>query len=322
MFNEFEKEEDSWRPPQKRWWVLTKKILSYALISFIVLFIAFLIFRSIESQPPKSMTEFIWTDSSLQAYNTSNGDGSFKVISISSSQSFDQGDGDDDKTDDTKTPMVSIYSTYYTPSTSELQFAVRYNNRLFDYLFEAYPQMQELYDDDKEMYVYTLRYEYADEEYTVTDYTSSSAKKGGYTYKKMFFELDPTHKLEDVSIMELEIACVAEPSNVRHVLYIFKSGFGMLEYDYDDPGSAIPKDKTAAYAIPLCFILMAAAGIICSLKKIRLVLMIAPAALISLLFSLFMTEFWATLIVLAVAYAFFALLPVIKSLLNKKEENN
>jgi hypothetical protein len=179
--------------------------------------------------------------------------------------------------------------------------------------------MEQRLESGEEVYTYTLRYEYADEEYTVTDYSISSAEKSGYTYKKLFFEIDPAHKLEDISIMELKICCVAEPENVRHLLYIFKSGFGLLEYDFDTPGAGIPKDKTSPYAIPLCFVLMAAAGIIYSLIKTKYVLLIAPSALISLISSLFAREFYTTLIVLAVAYTAMLLIPIIKRKIKQKQ---
>ena len=239
MFNEFDKEEDSWRPPQKRWWVITKKVLSIAIGALMVLFIGILILRSCISQPPNSMTELIWSEDALDAYKTAKQNKEeFKIYEISSSQSFDQGDGDDDKSDDTASAMVSVYSTYYMSKINEIQFSVRYNNRLFNYLFDSHPEAKSLYEDEKELYTYTLRFEYADEEYAITDFSLTKDEKGGYTYRRLIFDIGENVHLENIALMTLEISYVGEPDNVRHMIYIYKTGFGMTEYDYDAPKSA------------------------------------------------------------------------------------
>ena len=101
MYNEFEKEDDSWRPPQKKWWVITKKVLGYTVIALALAFIAFLIVRMIISKPPKGITELVWTDKAFEAYTSAKESGSkLAVLQISSSDSFDKGDGDEDKSDD------------------------------------------------------------------------------------------------------------------------------------------------------------------------------------------------------------------------------
>ena len=239
MYNEFEKEEDNWRPPQKKWWVITKKVLGYTVVALALAFIALLIVRMITSKPPKGMTKLIWTDEAFEAFSTAKESGSkLAVTQISSSDSFDKGDGDDDKSDDMASAMTSIYATYYIPAINEIQFTVRFNDRLVNYLEKDYPEARETFDSGKELYSFVLTFEYEDEEKRVSNYRFIKDEKAGYTYRRLVFDIGDGIELEKISTMSVEVYYVGNTADVRHKMFVYKSTFGKLDYDYDAPKAA------------------------------------------------------------------------------------
>lgn len=239
MYNEFEKEEDSWRPPQKKWWVITKKVLGYTVIALALAFIALLIVRMITSKPPKGMTELIWTDEAFEAFTAAKESGSkLAVLQISSSDSFDKGDGDENKSDDMASAMTSIYATYYIPSVNEIQFTVRFNDRLVNYLEKDYPEARSMFEDGKELYSFVLTFEYEDEKRQVTDYRFLKDEKAGYTYRRLVFDIGEGVEIEKVSTMSVEVYYIGNMADVRHKMFVYKSTFGRLEYGYDTPKAA------------------------------------------------------------------------------------
>jgi hypothetical protein len=245
MYNEFEKEDDSWRPPQKKWWVITKKVLGYTVIALALAFIAFLIVRMIISKPPKGITELVWTDKAFEAYTSAKESGSkLAVLQISSSDSFDKGDGDENKSDDMASAMTSIYATYYIPAVNEIQFTVRFNDRLVNYLEKDYPEARKMFEDGKELYSFVLTFEYEDEKRQVTDYRFIKDEKAGYTYRRLVFDIGEGVEIEKVSTMSVEVYYVGNMADVRHKMFVYKSTFGRLEYDYD-----VPKAATKGFSV-------------------------------------------------------------------------
>lgn len=239
MYNEFEKEEESWRPPQKKWWVITKKVLGYTVIALALAFILILVIRMITSKPPKSMTRLVWTDEAFAMLNAEKENGSkLQVFKINSSDSFDKGDGDEDKSDDMASAMTSVYETFYIPETHELQFTVRYNERLVNYLEKDHPEAREIFDNGGELYSFVLTFEYEDEKKTVTEYRYLKDRKAGYSYRRLVFKLDDSIELEKVSTMSVEMYYVSDPTDVRHKMFVYKSTFAMISYDYDLPKAA------------------------------------------------------------------------------------
>ena len=311
MFDEFGKEDDNWRPPQKKWWVITKKVLSTAVVVLCVAFIGFLILRMCTSQPPDEMTELVWSDKAINAYKKSKETGSaLKVMKVSSSDSFDKGDGDDDKTNDMASAMMSLHATYYIPSINEIQFTVRFNNRLVNYLEKDHPEARELFDKGEEIYKYVITFEYDDEERTVTDYTYTSDEKAGYTYRRLVFSLGDDVVLSKVSLVSLEVYYVGNSENVRHTLYVYKSSYGMLEYEYEAPDLS----NTFTLSSPpsaLIFILIGLASLIIYLIfKSKLAIPLVLGAINALISLPLGADFTVAVLVFIISYAV-TLLPVI-----------
>ena len=227
MFNEFEKEDDSWRPDPPKWTVITKKVLSYAFGIFVVALIGFLVIRMILSQPPKAMKQAVWDDNLFNAYQTARDGGeALELNQISTPNSFSE------------SSMFSVYTILYAPNAKQLQVTVRYNNRALNYLVQDYPEAQALIDSDAEIYVFNLSYRVNDELKTVNTYKYVKDEKAGYTYYRLIFNgID----LEGVAGMTVNACYVGRPDVPEETVTVYSTGYSVIPFDYKKP-KAVTKD--------------------------------------------------------------------------------
>ena len=229
MFNEFEKEDDSWRPDPPKWTVIVKKAVGYAFSALVIGIIAFLVIRMIMSKPPKDMKELVWNDTLISAYTVAANEGrELEIKQISSTNSFSEDS------------MFSVYTILYVPEIKQLQFTIRYNNRALNYLVEDYPEAQAIVDknsdkdpqNDEEIYVFNLTYRKDGQIHTMTDYTSYADSKAGYTYRRLVFE---NVDLTGIAEIYVNVCYTARPNSPRHTMYVYHDKFAMLDYVYEAP---------------------------------------------------------------------------------------
>lgn len=226
MFDEFGKEDDSWRPPLPKWWIYTKKALAYGFASLVIFIIGFLVVRMMLSQPPRQMKDIVWNDSLYSSYTESKAKGEkLSVIQISSTDSF----SDDN--------MMSVYTILYVPELKQLQFTVRYNDRILNYLAQDYPEALDLAEAKKELYTFRLRYTVDGQELYSDEYSYVKAHKGGYTYRRLIFEnVDLSNS--SIAAMYVDACYVGAPALARNTMFVYKTSFSQLPYDYSIPKSA------------------------------------------------------------------------------------
>ena len=218
MHNEFENEEDDWRPDKcklRRW---LEKGLGIAAVAVAFSLIGLLCVRLVLSKPPSSMKTMVWTESAIAAYQ-SEGE-SFSVTFYPSTDSF------------SKDGLFSISHITYIESIGQFQATVRYNERSFNYIREDYG-LSSL--PEGEAFVFMLR----DSKGNVyKDYTFTSARKGGYGYRHVVFD---GVGMEDVTRLTLEIyysGDVKEGVNPRAELYMYKTDYAAQPYDFPAPPKA------------------------------------------------------------------------------------
>lgn len=213
MYDEFEHEDDQWRPEKPRY----QKILAKAFSVFFTLFVFFLIglvtFRLIASKPPKEMKQLLW-DQSLVEICAQSPDTEIQLIT--SYDSFSE-DG-----------MFSVYSIYYIPALEQIQFTVRYNNRVLNYLEEDHPGAKQT---EGEIYRYRLRDDHGK---FYTDYSYVTDSKMGYTYRRLIFS---GISLKDVSAVYVDVYYhddYAPTLDPRHTMYVYRYDFAVNKvYDAD-----------------------------------------------------------------------------------------
>lgn len=218
MYNEFEKDEDNWRPDPPKWTVITKKALSYAFGIFVVAIIGFLVVRMLLSQPPRAMKQAVWNDTLYTAYQTEGN--ALKLDQISTPSSFSE------------SSMMSVYTILYCPSVKQLQVTVRFNDRLFDYLAEDYPEVKDMMERGEDLYVFNLTYRANDTLVTVKDHSFVKDEKGGYTYYRLIFE---NITLEGVANMTVNACYVGRPNTPEESVTIYSTGYGTIPFDYKTP---------------------------------------------------------------------------------------
>ena len=224
MYSEFEKEDDSWRPEPAKWTVIVKKLFAYVLTALIVFIIGFLVIRSVISQPPKAMKSIVWDDTLFSVYKTEKDAGrELEVNRISAPDSFSDSN------------MFSVYTILYTPAAKQLQVTVRFNDRIFGYLAEEYPEATALISEGKDAYVFNLTYRKDDALHTVSAYEYVKDTKGGYTYYRLIFD---GIELEGVANMTVNACYVGRPNTPRESVTVYSSGFTVLPFDYKKPKSA------------------------------------------------------------------------------------
>ena len=224
MFDEFEKEDDSWRPEPPKVAVIAKKAVGYLFAAFVIFIIGFLVIRSITSQPPRAMKNVLWDETLYGAFQTEKAAGTtLKIDRINAPNSFSESN------------MFSVYTILYTPSVGQLQVTVRYNERLLNYLAEDYPESAELVKAGKDVYTFNLTYRKDDTLHTVSSYESVRDEKGGYTYYRLIFE---GITLEGVVDMTVNACYVGRPEMPRESVTVYSSGYPVLPFDYKAPKGA------------------------------------------------------------------------------------
>lgn len=228
MFNEFEKEDDSWRPDEPKALTIAKKVLKWGFVAFAALFIGFLVLRVILSNPPSSMKKVVWNEKAFNAYTSS--DGEFEVLKIPTSDSFST-DG-----------FHTVYEIAYIPSIKQLQFTVRHNDRALNYIEKDYPEIRETEKNGEELYVYTLTIKKAEEETTVSVYEYTCAARFGYTYRRLIFEdID----LTGVTSVKLNISTSARPKITHQTVNIYDNSKYKTTAELPNFGYKKPKKSTA-----------------------------------------------------------------------------
>ncbi len=214
MFDEFEHEDDNWRPELPKHVKILKKLPGILFTVFAFGLIALMVTRLILSKPPKSMKEMVWTESLLEAYN--NAGNGFKVETILCSDSFSE-DG-----------MFSVDAITYCEAAEQLQVTLRYNDRSMSYLLEDYPDA----DKAEETYRFALR---NDKDLKYTAYSYTSAKSSGYTYRHLIFD---GISLEDISAIYLDVYYSGDfdlTKEPRHTMYVYRFDFSRVPYDIGEP---------------------------------------------------------------------------------------
>ena len=217
MFDEWGKEDDQWRPDEPKAWKITKKAIGIAFSTFVFVFIGFLVLRVILSDPPSKMEKPVWDDRLFASYTEAQGNGTgLEMLQIPTSDAFSE-DG-----------MFSLYTVTYTPAAKQLQFTVRYNNRVLNYLLQDYPDAQSVIDADGEVYVFSLTVRKDGKEETLTAYSYVGQERFGYTFRRIIFnDID----LEGVSIVTVNAAYVGKPSAIRHTMTAYNYAVHKTVYD-------------------------------------------------------------------------------------------
>ncbi len=176
MFNEFEHEDDQWRPDPPKALVIFKKTLWIAFCVFAFSFIGFLLLRMFTSNPPREMKNPVWNDELFSAYTKAKNEGKdLQILQIPSSNSFSEDN------------MFSIYTITYTPDIHQLQFTVRFNNRALNHLEEKYPEHADFIDKKNEVYSFSLTVKRGDDTEIIRSYEYIKSERFGYTFYRLIF---------------------------------------------------------------------------------------------------------------------------------------
>lgn len=222
MFDEFGHEDDQWRPEVPKHRRIIVKTLSVAFVMLVIFVITLMVVRLIMSKPPRSITEMIWTERTVAAYNSDKS--SFKVNQILTSESFSE-DG-----------MFSINAIIYSPTTNELQVTVRYNDRVLNYLENDYPGAL---DREGEKYVFELRDNFGK---IYRSYKYACDARTGYTYRRLIFE---DVSFDDISALHLDVYYFGDISpnrTPRHKLLVYR-------YDYTVNPLLFAEPKESKYEL-------------------------------------------------------------------------
>ncbi|MBR2460329.1 MAG: hypothetical protein IKB34_03785 [Clostridia bacterium] len=217
MYNEFEHEDDNWRPEKSKLRKIAEKTFSIGFVTLVFLVLGFLVLRLIFSKPPKDMRTMLWNGSAIAAYEEEGKD--FKVTYYPSLDSF------------SKDSMYSISQITHIKSIGQFQATVRYNERALNYLksdygLEALPA--------GEIFVFKLRDNFGK---VYTEYTYTSASKSGYGYRHVIFEgVD----MDDVTTLTLEVYYIEDVSGAENAvaeLLMYRYDYAPQIYFYDPPES-------------------------------------------------------------------------------------
>lgn len=220
MYNEFEHEDDDWRPEKSKPRRIIERTLAIAALCIVFGIILFMTVRLIRSQVPGSMKELVWNGSALEAYRTEGEE--LEVRYYPSGDSF---------SDDS---MFSISKATYIPSIGQWQATVRYNKRALRYLSADYG-LEEL--PQGETYVFMLRDNHGN---VYKDYEYTAASRSEHEYRRVIFDgVD----MDDVTILTLEAYYIGDvsESGLRAELYMYKctssTAAQYRDHYYDTPPS-------------------------------------------------------------------------------------
>ncbi len=221
MFDEFGKEDDQWRPEAPKYQRVLFQGFRILFIGFVFFLIALMVIRLISSKSPASMKTMIWNDTARDAYSAMGEE--FKVERIMSSDSFSEDS------------MFSVDMITYAPSIGQLQFTVRYNNRVSRYLEKDYPNSA-ANTSSGETYVFVLKDNLGN---VYTDYTYTKDSRSGYTYRHLIFE---NVSVEDVTEIKVHVYYIGDAhieNDGRHVMYAYRSNFAKNPYALPDPAKQL-----------------------------------------------------------------------------------
>lgn len=215
MHNEFENEDDNWRPEKSKIRKILERSFSVGFVVLVFSVIGFMCLRLMLSKPPKSMKEHIWTESAVAAYEASGG--MMKITKYPSTDSFSE-DG-----------MYSISQITYTEAIGQFQATVRYNERALEYL-KRNKGIDKL--PDGEIFVFLLRDNHGA---VYTDYLYTQTEKSGYGYRHVIFD---GVSMSDVTTLTLEIYYVGDVGGNESAiaeLYMYRYDYAPQVYYYDAP---------------------------------------------------------------------------------------
>ena len=215
MHNEFENEDDNWRPDKSKFRKIVERSLSVGFVVFVFAVIGFMCLRLILSKPPADMRTVVWTESAIAAYQSA--EGGLKITKYPSTDSFSENN------------MYAISQITYTEAIGQFQATVRYNHRALDYI-KSDTGLAEL--PEGEIFVFLLRDNhgavYSDYQYTSTD-------KSGYGYRHVVFD---GVSMDDVTTLSLEVYYIGnagDPDNAVAELYMYRYDYAPQAYYYDPP---------------------------------------------------------------------------------------
>ena len=145
------------------------RILKYTVFALILFVYVFLMFRMCGVSDSKTMSEFIWNEESVTAYN--NNPGSFKITIVNKKDSALTSDG--------KFAVSNIHIT----GTGQIQFTIRYNNSTVKQIIKDYKLETEPVG---EPFIYILTNTNTGE--TFRSYQYVAEKKLIYNYRKIIFD--------------------------------------------------------------------------------------------------------------------------------------
>lgn len=251
MFDEFEKEDDQWRPEGSRVVKIIKNSIKWTIAALAIAFIGFLVLRMITSDPPSSMEKVVWNDKLLSAYNTAKAENrELEVLQIPSSDSFSEKptvDGVAAGETYGEDGMFSIYTIVYIPEAKQLQFTVRINDRALNYLSEDYPEAVQMDKDGKELYSFSLTVRKEEEVSTVSEYSYTCAHRFGYTYRRLIFD---NVELEGTTSVKLNVAFAGKPNVTRQIVNVYSSASfpsvkSLPDFSYKAPDKVTEGIKTS-----------------------------------------------------------------------------
>lgn len=234
MHNEFEHEDDNWRPEKSKVRKFLEKFFTVGFVVFVFAILGFLGLRLAQSKPPESMKKMLWTENAVALYESS--PDTFKVTHYPSTDSFSDNN------------MYSINQITYTDGIGQLQATVRYNERALKYVMQD-KGLESL--PDSEIFVFKLRDNFGR---VYTDYSYTVAARSGYGYRHVIFDgVD----MEDVTQLTLEIyyiGDVGEKTSAVAELIAYRYDYSPRMYFLPLPAEAdaniIPKpvyeDKTSS----------------------------------------------------------------------------
>ncbi len=217
MFDEFGKEDDQWRPEVPKYQKILFQGFRILFIGFVFFLIALMLIRLFSSKSPASMKTMIWNDVARDAY-ASEGD-AFTVNRILSSDSFSEDS------------MFSVDMITYAPSIGQLQFTVRYNNRVSRYLENDYPGAMAA-TGNGETYVFVLKDNLGN---VYTDYSYTKDERSGYTYRHLIFENVTVEDVTEIKVHVYYIGDARTDGDGRHIMYAYRSNFAQNPYKLPDP---------------------------------------------------------------------------------------
>ena len=215
MHNEFENEDDNWRPEKSKIRKILERSFSVGFVVLVFAVIGFMCLRLILSKPPKTMRQFLWTESAVAAYEES--DGKMKITKYPSTDSFSEDS------------MYSISQITYVEPIGQFQATVRYNLRALEHLKEN--KGVDIFPEG-EIFVFLLRDNFGK---VYSEYLYTQTEKSGYGYRHVIFD---GVSMTDITTITLEIYYIGDVGDKESAvaeLYMYRYDYAPQIYYYDPP---------------------------------------------------------------------------------------